>query len=45
MLIMASGVAGGLLSVLRIERILSVAYSKFNGLASFRKGLAAHSPT
>src|SRR5437660_10742349 len=42
MLIIASGVAGGLLSVLRIERILTGHHSKFNGLGSSRKGLAAH---
>src|SRR6266481_9941827 len=45
MLIVASGVGVGLLSVLRIERILSSHHSKFNGLYGSRKGLAAHSPT
>src|SRR5882757_8247663 len=35
-------VASGVLSVLRIERILANVPSKFNGLGGTRKGLAAH---
>src|SRR5882672_5167855 len=42
MLIVASGVGGGVLSVLRIERMLANVPSKFNGLDGTRKGLAAH---
>src|SRR4051794_13607008 len=42
MLIVASGVGMGLLSVLRIERTLSNVSSNFNALDNARKGLAAH---
>src|SRR3954470_19973758 len=42
MLIVASGGWGGVLSVLRIERMLPNVSSKFNGLYGTRKGLAAH---
>src|SRR6476620_1459257 len=45
MLILASGVRGWLLSVLRIERIVPNDPSKFNDLGCSRKGLAAHSST